>query len=220
MTDKIVATELIYLNVKPIVKPEDDDSATGRLFLNCVEQLRLQPHAASVFWGRSIDNPDIVAVAVRWTSTDERAPTNYFRPYEVDSAPETRVFYVGFDAGDLTSYPTTEIALPSFSTDATSGEELDLVIHTFMEALSQIPDSNICALGVRGGWMSPIASEASPTGLASMFAMVVGWPSKNAHLAAAETETFKAPFGPMIERMIPFGEDGPGIHLMHFKFRG
>lgn len=69
MDTNVAATELIYLNVKPTVKPEDGDSDAGRLFLDSIKQLSLQPQCYSVVWGRSFEDPSFITVVTRKYNT-------------------------------------------------------------------------------------------------------------------------------------------------------
>ena len=61
----VIATELIYLTVKPDVVPEDTGNPTGRLFLNSIEQLRDRPTCAAVYWGRAFEYDHRIALVVR-----------------------------------------------------------------------------------------------------------------------------------------------------------
>lgn len=218
MTDKVVATDLIYLTARASVKPEHDGSPGGDAFRNTIEQLRSRSSCSGVVWGRSIEEPSLLAVVVRWTSTDEVLPEDFLEHFSRDTVTSAILtFRFLFDAGDLLVYPTVEIALPCFSDD-TPVEEVEAVVEPFTIALRRIPEQ-LHALGLAAGWLahpSTIPHNESPTGKGRIYAMFIGWQSIETHLAATETQAFKIPAGPMRMRMLPFNER---LGLMHFVFR-
>jgi hypothetical protein len=123
-----------------------------------------------------------------------------------------------FDAVDLPSFPVTEMALPCYPAHV-STDELDAIIAPFMKALLAIPNREHRAIGHRSGWLaSPptIAHTGTPEGQAHVYAMFIGWKSKEAHLAATQDETFLEAIKPMNPFLLEFAE---GLEMMHFVFK-
>ncbi len=58
----VVATDLAYINVTPDFRPEDDGNPLGELFLKTLRMVRENAACGDVFWGRSMENPNMIAI--------------------------------------------------------------------------------------------------------------------------------------------------------------
>lgn len=63
---------------------------------------------------------------------------------------------------------------------------------------------------------SPFKHDKSPTGLAVLRFLAVGWESVETHKVAKETEQFRTSIAPVREKMLP---PVPGLEMKHVKFQ-
>lgn len=157
---------------------------------------------------------------VGWTATGVRVPADHFATHELKATSDDQVFYFEFDAGDLTSNPTTEIALPTFPSNLSRSEISEELMAPLVATLFQFKDPSIRAVAKASGLTShpdDRPSTTSPTGREIVYASIVGWPSLEAHQTAIETDELKGAIGFLMTKMLGFPQ---GIHMMHFVFRG
>ncbi|KAK0629383.1 hypothetical protein B0T17DRAFT_615167 [Bombardia bombarda] len=223
MAQSAVASDVVFLTAKHTVKPEEKDSLNGGLFLSAIDQLRTLPGVVTVFWGRSIEQTDRLAVVIRYTSPPTTNPSGILAPFSTTpNSPQLQHLRFSYDAGaDLPSYPATEIAFPCFASD-TPLAELEPLIADLEAALPKMvhPDGEKIALGWNSGWLAQpktlAHSLSKTTGQAIVWGMFIGWVSREEHLKVTGTELFLKPAMPLIKRMLPMVE---GLEGVHFAFR-
>ncbi|KAK2800976.1 hypothetical protein FQN50_007951, partial [Emmonsiellopsis sp. PD_5] len=73
-------TEIIYLTLKPTVKPEDPDNDEGRIFLEALQAVKQQSGYESSHWGRTEEDENNVVWIVEWKDTTSSVPLSILTP--------------------------------------------------------------------------------------------------------------------------------------------
>ncbi|CAO2656060.1 Nn.00g048630.m01.CDS01 [Neocucurbitaria sp. VM-36] len=194
------ATEIAYLPLKAGLDLEAGDAKTA--WNEVLTTLAKQPGLKALFWGRQVENKDVLQLVIDWDSIDAHKTfmsSPAYQPFlelmdkHILSAPPS-LFHVKFpaDPSHLTplSAPVTE-CISAYFDPSQSEEEYDASFATFRTKAEEI--TNIEAVGLAGGWSEEKHQhEGLGEGVeGKLFAAFVGWPTVEAHLEFRKTEAFE-----------------------------
>ncbi|KAK2750578.1 hypothetical protein FQN57_002649 [Myotisia sp. PD_48] len=219
--------EFLYLTVRPDIRPEDPDSEGGRSFTSMQTAVEHGGGLKHSRWGRTLENENNIVWIIEWADHSGCVPLSLLNPIlEPESIPVS--FHVTltpsleniFEDKPDTS-PVIELAALAFpdNFEPTVKANLNHDLVNFRTALlhlreSKPPDS------FSMGWVerpSTVKHPDSESGQASLVIMVVGWESKEDHMAASKTEEFERAIGPLKRTMLPALQV---LEMRHVKLRG
>ncbi|KAF1938611.1 hypothetical protein EJ02DRAFT_19105 [Clathrospora elynae] len=222
MSDQV--TEIAYLPLKAGLDLESGDAKSA--WEDAIGTIVKQPGFKAFFWGKQIENPDIVQIVVDWESIDAhqtfiKSPS--YRPFfdnlnqKILAGPPT-LFHVKFPvlesgADSPFTMPVTECVSAFFSPEH-SEPEYSEQFTAFRTHGIKIPD--VEARGMIGGWsVEGHTYEDAEKGSevdGKMFAAFIGWPSVDSHLSFRKTEEFKG--------IVGYLRDGTkGVRVWHVAFQ-
>ncbi|KAF2174870.1 hypothetical protein K469DRAFT_612899 [Zopfia rhizophila CBS 207.26] len=218
-----VTTEVVYV---PLISGLD--LATGenkKIWEETLQTITEQPGCLSLFWGRQIEHPDVIQMAVDWDKLESHQAfiaNPIYGPFIERIKP--------FLSGPLSMYhaqlptpsptsgpftaPVTECISLYFAPDHPNST-FDSNWTQFVEKAGQTATE---AQGAVGGWV--VEEVKSKKGLGKdgaegdgkQFWAVIGWPSVEAHMKYRETEDFS--------KVVPYLREGPkAIEVHHVNFQ-
>jgi len=217
------ATEIVYIPMKPGLDLSTDEAK--ETWESTLSTIAKQPGAKALYWGRQIENPDTVQMAVEWESIEDHRTfekTPGYQPFlapimdKLASGDDPTIFHINFPTSQSGSdnpftMPVTECINAFFAPDYNQ-EEYSSQFSTFRTMATEIP--NVEAKGVIGGWsVEPQKHESLGEGVdGKLFAAFIGWPSVDAHMEFRKTEDFG--------KLIPHPRGGPkGMKVWHVAFQ-
>ncbi|KAL1800735.1 hypothetical protein ACET3X_001077 [Alternaria dauci] len=199
-------SEVVYMSMRPALYLSSGEAKEAwQSTLSTIAQV---PGCKALYWGRQLENPDTVQMVVDWESIDAHeafVKSPEYQPFiskigEELITEEPKIFHVKFTADRSTSdnpftMPVTECLNGYFPPDYNQ-DEYTSQFSKFRAEAATVPQSG--ASGIAGAWsVEPHQHESLGEGVdGKLFAMFIGWPSKEAHMEFRETEDFKrvAPF--------------------------
>ncbi|KAF1843647.1 uncharacterized protein K460DRAFT_368512 [Cucurbitaria berberidis CBS 394.84] len=197
MTDQ--ATEIVYLTLKAGLDLESGEAK--RAWDSTLVTIAKQSGLKTLFWGRQIENKDVLQLVVDWESVDAHKvfiASQEYQPFletldkHLLAGPPT-LFHARLPTDTLSanplSAPVTE-CISAYFDPAQSEAEYNASFATFLSEIANIP--NVEAKGLVGGWsVETHQHESLGEGVeGKLFAAFVGWPTVEAHMAFRETEEF------------------------------
>ncbi|KAI4664885.1 uncharacterized protein J4E79_003184 [Alternaria viburni] len=217
------ATEIVYIPMKPGLDLSSGEAK--ETWESTLSTIAKQPGAKALYWGRQIENPETVQMAVEWESIEDHRTfekTPGYQPFlatimeKLASGDDPTIFHVNFPAAHTRSdnpftMPVTECVNAFFAPDY-SQAEYTFQFSTFRTLATEIPNAE--TKGVIGGWsVEPHQHESLGVGVdGKLFAAFFGWPSVEAHMEFRKTEEFG--------KLIPYLRSGPkGLKVWHVAFQ-
>ncbi|KAK2791308.1 hypothetical protein FQN52_004985 [Onygenales sp. PD_12] len=159
-------TEIIYLTLKPTVKPEDPDNDEGRVFFEAQQAVKQQSGYQSSYWGRTEEDENNVVWIVEWKDTTSSVPLSLLTPIlSPSSTPITthttltpplptsthphhphhthgHTHTHAHDQPTLPTTPTTELTILAFPSSLPFAEKSSICtnLSNFRSALLNIPE--------------------------------------------------------------------------------
>ncbi|KAJ4365539.1 hypothetical protein N0V83_008158 [Neocucurbitaria cava] len=214
-------TEIALLPLKADLDLESGDAKSA--WDETLATLAKQPGLKTLFWGRQIENKDVLMMVIDWDSVDAHKTFMASPSYQpflstldthiLSSAPT--LFHISFPS---TPSPLTPLSAPvtecinAYFPPSQSEDEYDTSFNTFRSKCGEIP--NVEADGLVGGWAEEKAThEKLGEGVeGKLFAAFVGWPSVEAHMAFRKSEEFG--------KIIGYLRTGvKGLNVFHVAFK-
>ncbi|CAL5868342.1 uncharacterized protein PFLUO_LOCUS2567 [Penicillium psychrofluorescens] len=220
-------SEFLFFKVKPTVKPEDPSNAEGEALLNALRTVNQHSGYKSSVWGRSVEDENTLVWVVDWTDARGSTISNSLTPFldPSNSQPPIALYATLTppisNTDTLTQNPVTELCILPFASSLTTEEtkqlHSDLISFrtTLVEQLPQTVGPRSWAMG-HVDRPSTIKHGKSPSGMAVLHLLAVGWESVEAHMNAKQTEQFGRSIAPIREKMLG---PVPGLELKHVRFQ-
>ncbi|KAI9810843.1 MAG: hypothetical protein M1827_006050 [Pycnora praestabilis] len=221
------ATEILTLPLISRSELSDPSTDAGKVWQSTLSTVSQQDGYQRAYWGREIENPDVVQLLIDWDSVEDHQrfiSSNPYAPFAkhlftiADPARPHSLIHVNFTphppsrAVSSTSSPATEIATFYFPASVTAEEQkkYEDSYNRFTELLSKESDGFVA--GSAGWSIEEVEHESVGEGnKAKVFVLTYGWKSVEAHMQFRETSTFKKNIGLL--------RDGPkGVEMHHVKF--
>jgi len=197
-------TEIALLPLKTGDYPDNTNSRVGQVWKDSLSTVLDQEGAQRCYWGREVENPDMLRLFVDWGSLDAHKKFIASEPYKpfvdkllsmLDGSPT--LYHASMTppppSGALsdTSSPATELITIYFPASYSSSDKSTFE-SGFKKLVACIEDNSPDYTGFTGGWVieeRPLPKD--PSTMAKVYTGAIGWKSVEAHMAFRKTQVFK-----------------------------
>jgi len=215
-----MATEIAHIPLKEGKYPDDPDSGPGRTHRDLLDTLLQQPGVQRCYWGRQVENKDMLMWFVDWDSVDDHKKFMKSEEYKsffdqfstlMDGSPT--LYHAHFTPHPPNSLkdtvaPVTEFITAYFPTDYS--EEDQKTMDKNFQAMFKKFEGGKGLLAANGGWVEEEVTNVKSGEKARAYVGLAGWTSVQAHMDFRETQVFKDNISGLRG-----AKDLQGLHVVH-----
>ncbi|MCJ1474078.1 hypothetical protein MMC13_002736 [Lambiella insularis] len=221
------ASEIAICPILSSTPIHDSHTPPGSTWASILSEIRQQPGAQQIFWGRWVENQDVVQLIINWESVQHHLDFTKSPAYKAFSEkflslcdappvlyhchftphPPEKAFMTAFTA------PALELFTAYFPAKTTE-EERETWYHGFKKFMEQIVADAEGLIGETHGWVVEEVEHGKDKEKCVAFVCGIGWESVDKHMGHRGTESFKksapalraAPVASLEMHHVKFGE--------------
>ena len=193
-------TEMVTMTLQTGAAIEDPNSPSGRVWAECHDTISQQPGYQRAYYGRQLENPSLLQLLVDWDSYEAHENFTKDGVYE----PFLKHFMTFVDGEIAMHHACFRPHPPSAAVSGTCSPVTE-VWTTYLDGRSEEFEENIARFGqivldkadgcraLSSGWaMEEVEHESFGPGKkkGNAYVTVIGWDSKEKHMAFRETPDF------------------------------
>lgn len=218
------ATEIAILSISANTTIEDSTSPAGKAWKSVTETVIAQEGCQRVYWGRQVENPNIVDFFVDWDSVGSHKnfiASPAYEPFNETFASvldgEIVIYHAYFaphppsSALNRIPSPTTEYATFYFPSDMSDLERFSWndIFSDFKDTLAHHAEG---FKAVASGWIVEELHHEEVKANAVVYAAVFEWESVESHMKFRETKEFQ-------ESIVVLRKASKARQMHHVKFK-